>query len=90
MECIIRSGLLVERSGQEPRAGDVAVYCRDGRPTHAASVGSVGKIVFLNSKWGGNEVRGHGLWEAPAMYGDAVRFFVQPKPLDTLKLLRSS
>lgn len=90
VESMIQSILLVKRSDQQPRAGDIALYYRDGRPTHAALVVSIGDTISLHSKWGGNEVHRHGLWEVPAMYGDCIRYFQQPKISDTLKLLCSS
>jgi hypothetical protein len=89
VKSMVQSGLLVKRSSPQPCAGDVAVYYHYGQPTHAALVVSVDDAIWFQSKWGGNEVHRHGLWEVPAMYGDVVRFFRQPKPSDTLNVLHS-
>ena len=54
---------------------DVVLYFLKEAVTHAAVVGS--KQIY-RSKWGGNEVHQHGLWEVPAQYGDRIRFYRAP------------
>jgi hypothetical protein len=39
----------------------MVVYFDNGKVTHAAALGDKGA---LRSKWGGNEVHAHGLWDA--------------------------
>lgn len=59
------------------RVGDVVVYFHKDYVTHVAVVGEDG--VF-RSKWGGDEVHAHALWEIPAQYGDRVRYYHAPQP----------
>ena len=35
--------------------------------------------LIIQSKWGGNEVHEHPVWEIPLEHGDQVRFFKRPK-----------
>ncbi|MBY0323302.1 MAG: hypothetical protein K2X72_31585 [Reyranella sp.] len=67
---------LVEGKSYEP--GNVVVYFKDGKPTHTARVAE--KDALLVSKWGGNEVIEHGLWELPTSYGDEYKVFKAPDP----------
>jgi len=61
----------------EAAPGDVVVYFHKEAVTHAAVV--VEEQTY-RSKWGGNEVHQHGLWEVPAQYGDRVRYYRAPEP----------
>jgi hypothetical protein len=63
----------------------VIIYFKDGRPTHTARV--VEKNGMLVSKWGGNELLEHGLWEVPTYYGDEYKVFKAPDPRRAWELL---
>ena len=66
---------LVEIDLHEAKANDMVVYFDNGKVTHAATLGDKG---MFRSKWGGNEVHEHRLWEVPASYGNVVRSFRRP------------
>jgi hypothetical protein len=53
---------LVEIDLHEAKANDMVVYFDNGKVTHAATLGDKG---MFRSKWGGNEVHEHRLWEVP-------------------------
>jgi hypothetical protein len=72
---MITDGSLVEVAQKRAREGDVIVYFHEDRVTHAAMIADPAQPMKLRSKWGGNEVHEHGLWEVPASYGDRVRIF---------------
>jgi hypothetical protein len=72
---MLSEGALVEIDPHEAKANDMVVYFDNGKVTHAAALSDKG--VF-RSKWGGNEVHAHGLWEVPASYGNVVRYFRRP------------
>ncbi len=59
----------------EARPGDVVAYFRAGKLAHAAILAG---DDLLCSKWGGDEVHSHRLWEVPAEYGNRVRYFHAP------------
>jgi len=69
--------------------GHFALYLDGSEIKHAAVVTAT-KPITLTSKWGGNEIHRHGLWEVPFMYGDAVRFFATPVPSWTIDRLKQS
>jgi hypothetical protein len=75
VQAMIEDGALKTVTAAEAQIGDVAVYFNTKNVTHAAVVGEDG--VF-RSKWGGNEVHAHGLWEVPAEYGNRVRYYRAP------------
>ena len=66
---------MVEIDLHEAKANDMVVYFDNGKVTHAATLGDKG---MFRSKWGGNEVHEHRLWEVPASYGNVVRSFRRP------------
>jgi hypothetical protein len=72
------------------KSGDLALYFHNGRLTHAAVVTSAAGQLVLHSKWGGNEVHRHGLWEVPAMYGDCVRFTAPPALASVIERVSTS
>ena len=76
---LIEDDLLTEVRADSVRAGDIAIYRNSSLITHGALVVSVDQPMVLHSKWGGNEIHQHGLWELMASYGDEVCFF---RPLD--------
>jgi hypothetical protein len=73
---MIDDGALKAVAASEARQGDVAVYFHKENVTHAAVVGD---DEMFRSKWGGNEVHAHGLWEVPAHYGDRICYYTAPK-----------
>jgi hypothetical protein len=76
---LVEDDLLTEVQPDSVRAGDIAIYRSNSSITHGALVVALDQPMVLHSKWGGNEVHRHGLWEVKASYGDDVRFF---RPLD--------
>jgi hypothetical protein len=82
---LIERGDLYLVKGQSYGPGDIVIYFKDGKPTHTARV--VEKDVLLVSKWGGNELIEHGLWEVPTYYGDEYKVFKAPDPQRAWKLL---
>jgi hypothetical protein len=88
MALMIDDGTLCEISMSAAVAGDMILYLSNDRPTHAAVIASVGPPLMLRSKWGGNEVHQHGLWEVPADYGDSVRAYKVPATAICLDRLR--
>lgn len=63
---LITSGVLKQNSG-----GEVIVYFCAQRPVHAGKI----KGERVTSKWGTDNLWEHGIWEVPAMYGDAYQTF---------------
>lgn len=68
--------------------GGVAVYFDGDRITHAARV--LDTTERLSSKWGPSDLHEHGLWEVPATYGNAVKFFSPPDGDAILQRLEAS
>jgi hypothetical protein len=65
----------------EPKEGCLALYFNGGIWQHAGVVSVQGRVV---SQWGDFPVYEHNVCEAPARYGDEVRYFEMPprgKPL---------
>ena len=87
---MISDGMLSELSISQATQGDVIVYFCNDRPTHAAVIASAGPPLVLRSKWGGNEVHQHELWEVPADYGDHVHAYKAPAIAACLGRLRSN
>jgi hypothetical protein len=82
---MIEDGLLTEVQSQDVRTGDIAIYRSNSAITHAALIVAKEEPMALHSKWGGNEVHRHGLWEIMASYGNEVRFF---RPLESGIILK--
>jgi hypothetical protein len=72
---MIEDFLLTEVHAEAVGLGDIAIYQNNSAITHGAVITAVDQPMALHSKWGGNEVHRHGLWEVMASYGDEVRFF---------------
>jgi hypothetical protein len=89
MHRMMKDGALVEIEASMAQAGDVIVYFHKDQATHAGVVAGTGDAMSLHSKWGGNEVHQHGVWEVPAAYGDCVRFFRRPDIEVSLSRLRA-
>lgn len=85
MNELIERGELHLVEGQSYGPDNIVIYFRDGKPTHTARV--VDRDGLLVSKWGGNELIEHGLWEVPTYYGDEYKVFKAPDPQRAWKLL---
>ena len=72
---MLDDGTLEGIDAAKAASGDVLLYFNKEVVTHAAVVGA-GQTY--RSKWGGNEVHQHRLWEVPAQYGDRVRYYRAP------------
>jgi hypothetical protein len=72
---MITDGALVQIKATDAHLGDAVIYFHKDAVTHAAVVQRNG---IFHSKWGGNEVHAHGLWEVPACYGDRVCYYRLP------------
>ncbi len=82
---VLEQDILREISVSDAKEGDVVLYFDKGAVTHAAVLG---EEQTLRSKWGGNEVHQHGLWEVPAQYGDTVRYYRKPDAASLLSHLQ--
>lgn len=71
--------------GQSYTPENIVIYFKDGRPTHSARI--LEKDGLLISKWGGDEIIEHRLWEVPTIYGDEYKVAIAPAPARTLELL---
>jgi hypothetical protein len=87
VRAILDDGTLKEINAAEAAPGDVLLYFHKEAVTHAAVVG---ENQTCRSKWGGNEVHQHGLWEVPAQYGDQVRYYRAPDAASILTRLPDS
>jgi len=65
---------------RDVRPGDLILYFSAGALKHAGRIVSASSGLIIHSKWGGNEVHEHALWEVSAEYGDIVRFCRRPDP----------
>jgi hypothetical protein len=72
----IDEGFLSEIQPGDAGTDDIVAYFYRGQLAHFARFGSAG---LLRSKWGGNEVHEHRMWEVPADYGNKVRYFRRPE-----------
>jgi hypothetical protein len=70
--------LLTARDPLAVQRGDVILYYHGEALVHAGRVADIEPLLTIHSKWGGNEIHQHGVWEVPAMYGDRVGLFVKP------------
>jgi len=86
---MIRHGDLAELSGEQARPGSVILYFADDVLRHAGVVEDASTLQTIRSKWGGNEVHRHKLWEVPACHGNRVRYFSPPTPNAVLALLKA-
>ena len=84
IRAMLADGTLKEINTAQAAPGDIVLYFMKKAVTHAAAVGS--KQTY-RSKWGGNEVHQHGLWEVPAQYGDRVRYYCLPDAASILTRL---
>lgn len=89
LQQMIREGALAEVALLDVEEGDIVVYFDKDGVTHAAKIVSPATPMMLQSKWGGNEIHQHALWEVPASYGDCVRIFRQSDRSATLSRIEA-
>ena len=82
---LIGLGELKIVDGQSYATDNIVIYFRCGKPTHSARV--LEKDGLLLSKWGGNELLEHGLWEIPTYYGNEYKVAIAPDPKRSIELL---
>jgi hypothetical protein len=87
-EMIVGSDL-AELPPNEIQPGSVVLYFDGERLRHAGLVEDATAEPVIRSKWGGNEVHRHKLWEVPSPYGDCVRFYRAPDPQAILARLKA-
>lgn len=75
VRALLEDGRLKEIGAAEAVAGDVVLYFHKKSITHAAVMDDQ---QTYRSKWGGDDVHRHGLWEVPAQYGNRVRYYQAP------------
>jgi len=80
---LIGNGEIRIVGGQSYTPENIVIYFKDRRPTHSARIGD----ELLISKWGGDEIIEHRLWEVPTIYGDEYKVAIAPAPMRTLELL---
>lgn len=80
VEWLIRTNL---REIEEPIRGCAILYFSGQQWQHIGSSAALGRVI---SKWGTFPVYDHALFELPARYGDAVRYFDKPTDADALRL----
>jgi hypothetical protein len=73
-----RSGDFVELPEAIVQPDDIVLYFAGEELCHAGIVEEASSPLIIRSKWGGNEVHRHKLWEVPAYHGDRVRFYRRP------------
>jgi hypothetical protein len=73
----------------ESRPENLVLYFAANQLRHAGIVENASAEPTIRSKWGGNEVHRHKLWEVLASYGDRVRFFRAPDPQVVLARLKA-
>lgn len=87
---MLNEGVLAERVVLV-RSGDIVVYFDADGPAHAGVVvEALEGLVRVRSKWSAAlDVHEHDLWEVPASYGDAVRYYIAPDPIVVLRRLQT-
>ena len=86
---LIQQRHLAELPDGESPPGRLVLYFAGDQLRHAGIVENNSAEPTIRSKWGGNEVHRHKLWEVPACHGDRVRFFRAPDPQALLGLLKA-
>ncbi len=86
---MIKQRHLLELPDGESPPGSLVLYFAGDQLRHAGIVENDFAEPTIRSKWGGNEVHRHKLWEVPACHGDRVRFFRAPDPQAVLGLLKA-
>jgi hypothetical protein len=75
---MLSNGDFAEVPEAKVQPNDVVLYFAGEQLCHAGIVEEASSPLIVRSKWGGNEVHRHKLWEVPACHGDRVRFFRLP------------
>lgn len=83
---LIERGEIRIVGGQSYTPENIVIYFKNARPTHSARV--LAKDGLLISKWGGDEIIEHGLWEVPTIFGDEYKVAIAAAPARTLELLK--
>ena len=84
VKALLARAELMEVPDHEVQVNDIVLYFNGEDLKHAGRVSRIAGGFTVHSKWGGNEVHEHKLWEIPGEYGDRVRFF---RPLEETALL---
>jgi hypothetical protein len=71
-------GDMVEVAGDAIGRNDIVLYWAGAHIAHAGRIIGVCAEPTVHSKWGGNEVHEHRLWEVPLQHGGHVRYFRPP------------
>jgi hypothetical protein len=75
---MLRRGDFAEVPEAIVQRDDIVLYFAGERLCHAGLVEQASSPLIIRSKWGGNEVHRHKLWEVPGYHGDRVRFYRCP------------
>lgn len=87
LEYIARKELVPSKNVSE---GDIVSYKNGDTVKHAGIVQKwERRRRVIISKWGGNLIHTHGLWEVPPSYGAVVEFYAAPSPTDALEWLHA-
>jgi hypothetical protein len=84
VRALLEGGKLIETSAAAAVPGDVVLYFDKKAITHAALISEQQTYC---SKWGGDDVHQHRLWEVPAQYGNRVRYYRVPDASSILACL---
>jgi hypothetical protein len=87
---MLARGKLAEVQRREVQPNDIVLYFSGNELKHAGRIVSISPELAVHSKWGGNEVHAHPLWELPAEHGDELRFFRPPDPEPILASLEAT
>jgi hypothetical protein len=86
---MIKRADLAQLLDSETQPGSLVFYFAQKQLRHAGIVEDTSAEPTIRSKWGGNEVHRHKLWEVPACHGDCVRLFRAPDPQAILAGLKA-
>jgi hypothetical protein len=87
---MLARGKLTEVQRREVRSDDIVLYFSGRELKHAGRIVSTSPGLTVHSKWGGNEVHAHPLWELPGEHGGKVRFFRPADPAPILARLEEA
>ena len=87
---MLKRGEFVEVPVADAQPNDIILYFSGEVLKHAGQLHSVSPHTIVRSKWGGDEVHEHPLWELPAEHGDSVRCFKRPDPALVLARLETA
>jgi hypothetical protein len=75
---MLRGGDFAEVPEAIVQPDNIVLYFAGDQLCHAGLVEEASSPLIIRSKWGGNEVHRHRLWEVPAYHGDLLRFYRRP------------